>query len=431
MSNSNNFDNILLNFLLNKCNISLDEVLNDIEDMNNKKILDQHTYKITLNTDGRFSTYLPDKSKPSNRRKIVKSSKEALENEIIHYYKNLKKESSAELICLRSFYDEWLKYKSLHTKSSSYLKTIDELWKKYYVNDSIIDIPFVTLNRLTLDVWAHTLVETYNMTKKKYYNTAIIMRQALDLAVEKEIIEKNPFANVKIESKLFKPLKKKADETQVYLTDEQPLIEQEAYNDFKATDETPCLAIPFLFQTGMRLSEVVALQWSDINEEKENCIHVQRMEEKQYTKLPNGKWSNPKRVVTERTKSSAGNRNIYLTTIARDILNQIKQCNLEKGFDNNDYIFLNVNGRITAPALDTRLRKYCRYAGISEKGMHKIRKTYISTLIDCENININYIREQVGHEDERTTYGNYCFNRKSKDRTEYDMEQALVHKKAN
>ena len=58
--------------------------------------------------------------------------------------------------------------------------------------------------------------------------------------------------------------------------------------------------------------------------------------------------------------------------------------------------------------------------------MHKIRKTYISTLIDNENININYIRQQVGHGDERTTYGNYCFNRKSKDMTENEMEKALV-----
>lgn len=63
--------------------------------------------------------------------------------------------------------------------------------------------------------------------------------------------------------------------------------------------------------------------------------------------------------------------------------------------------------------------------------MYQIRKTYISTLIDCEKININYIREQVGYEDEHTTYGNYCFNRKSKDRTEHDMELALVHKKSN
>ena len=59
--------------------------------------------------------------------------------------------------------------------------------------------------------------------------------------------------------------------------------------------------------------------------------------------------------------------------------------------------------------------------------MHKIRKTYISTLIDNENININYIRQMVGHADERTTYGCYCFNRKPKDMTEIEMEKSLVN----
>lgn len=70
----------------------------------------------------------------------------------------------------------------------------------------------------------------------------------------------------------------------------------------------------------MRLSEVVAFKWSDISEEKENCIHIQQMEIKQYKQLVNGKWSNPKRVIVERPKSYAGNRNVYFTTIARDIL---------------------------------------------------------------------------------------------------------------
>lgn len=49
------------------------------------------------------------------------------------------------------------------------------------------------------------------------------------------------------------------------------------------------------------------------------------------------------------------------------------------------------------------------------------------TLIDNDDININYIRQQVGYVDERTTYGNYCFNRRSKDLTEEAMENALVH----
>lgn len=407
-------------------NINLDEVLDNIESMNNKKILEQHPYAITENKDGRFSTYIPDNTKSNHRRKIVKASRELLEKEIIKLYKEREKEKSLENICLYQIYPEWLEFKSLHTDSTAYIKTIDELWRKFYLKDSIINTPLIKLDKYTLDVWAHNLIKQNNMTKKKYYNTTIIMRQALDYAVERNIIAKNPFSSVKIDSKLFKKPKKKADDTQVFLTDEQEQIELEAYKDFKETGSTACLAIPFAFQTGMRISEIVGLKWSDIDEEQKNSIHVQRMESISYTRLPNGKWSNPKRIIIDRTKSDVGNRNVFLTSVTMDILKTIWKTNEEKGYDNSGYIFLDSKGRIKSSSLDSRIRKYCNHINISEKGMHKIRKTYISTLIDNENININYIRQQVGHADERTTYGNYCFNRKSKDMTETEMEKSLV-----
>ncbi len=414
-----------LNNLLKQCNIdNIDEVLDCIEDMTNKQILAKHPYKITQNKDGRFSTYIPDASKPDKRRKIVKPSMESLEKEIIRLYKEREAE---ENISLKKLYPEWLDYKALHTSSSAYIKTIDELWKKFYLDDDIINVPVPDLDKYTLDVWAHSLIKTKQLTKKKYYNAAVIMRQALDYAVDKKLIERNPFRDVRIDSKLFVPVKKKADETQVFLTDEQSRIEAEAYKDFEATQSTACLAIPFAFQTGMRLGEIVALKWSDIGEEKENCIHVQRMETTVYDKLEGGKWSGSRKIVIDRTKSSAGNRNVYLTSIARTILEKIRICNLQKGYDNSGYIFLNDRGRMTSRALNYHIEKYCRLINISTKRMHKIRKTYISTLIDNDNININYIREQVGHEDERTTYRSYCFNRKSKDLTEAEMEKALAH----
>lgn len=408
-------------------NINLDEVLEDIESMTNKKILEQHPYAITQNRDGRFSTYITDSTKPNNRRKVVKPSKELLEKEIIKIYKEREKEKSIKKICLKNFYAEWLDFKSMHTNSSAYIKTIDELWKRYYMDTPIIEIPFAKLDKYTLDKWAHSLIKENSLTKKQYYNMAIIMRQSLELAVEKNIILENPFSKVKIDTKLFKPVKKKSDETQVYLLDEQPLVEKEAYADFEKNNTTASLAIPFAFQTGLRISEIVALKWSDIGEEKENCIHIQRMETKEYERLPDGSWSKEKYIVIERTKSYAGNRNVYLTSIARDILKQVKEHNLANGYGNSEYIFLNCGERVTARYLNTILRRCCANANISEKGMHKIRKTYISTLIDNENININFIREQVGHTDERTTYGNYCFNRKSAIQTAQAMEKALAH----
>lgn len=407
--------------------MDIDEVLDNIETMSNQKILEQHPYAITENKDGRFSTYLTDETKPNNRRKVVKATRELLEREIIKFYKEREKENSVANISLRNFYPEWFAYKSLHTSSSAYMRTIDELWKRYYINDPLVDRPLAKLNEYTLDTWAHSLIKKHNLTKKQYYNMAIIIRQSLDLARKKGIVQNNAFNNFKIDYKLFKPVEKKADETQVFLIEEQPLIEQEAYRDFEESEKSACLAIPFAFQTGLRMSEIVALRWSDVDEEQEHCIHIQRMETKEYEQFPDGTWGKPKRVVIDRTKTMQGNRNVYLTTTARSILEKIHIFNEKKGYGNNGYIFLNENGRVTAPSLNKRIRRYCRKVGISEKGMHKIRKTYISTLIDSEDININYIREQVGHADERTTYGNYCFNRKSKDLTAQSMEKALVH----
>lgn len=64
--------------------------------------------------------------------------------------------------------------------------------------------------------------------------------------------------------------------------------------------------------------------------------------------------------------------------------------------------------------------------------MHKICKTYISTLRVCiytNTISQYKSHQRTGwHEDERTAYGNYCFNRKTKDQTEQDMELALTQK---
>lgn len=154
----------LLN-ILSCSKIDMDEVLDSMESMGNKKILEKHTYAITQNKDGRFSTYVPDDTKPNHRRKIVKPSRELLEKEIIRFYREREAEDSRGEICLRNFYEEWLAYKSLHTNSSSYLKTIDELWKRYYANDPIADVPFVKLDKYRLDRWVHTLIREKALTK--------------------------------------------------------------------------------------------------------------------------------------------------------------------------------------------------------------------------------------------------------------------------
>lgn len=145
--------NDILQYLLSHCKMSLDEIAIEIEieTMSNQKILAQHCYFITENKDGRISSYLPDKTKKNHCRKIVKKTRELLEKQITKFYKEREKQQSIQNTTLRQFYPEWSEYKSLPTNSSVYMRMIDELWKRFYINDPIADRSLVELDECTLD----------------------------------------------------------------------------------------------------------------------------------------------------------------------------------------------------------------------------------------------------------------------------------------
>ncbi|MCD7751615.1 MAG: tyrosine-type recombinase/integrase [Lachnospiraceae bacterium] len=293
--------------------------------------------------------------------------------------------------------------------------------QNYYKDDPIIHIPLVKLEYDTLQEWALRIVKEKKLTKKQYYNLTVIFRQSLEYAVQKKLIPENPFSKVHVDAKLFRSQKKPADETQVFLTDEQPKIVAEAWEDFRKTGAVACLAVPLAFQTGMRLGEIVAIREEDI---QGNYLHVQRMEVRQVQPTGADTWSKQTFTVADYTKSEAGDRKIYLSKNAREIIRTVIESNREHGYSDEGYLFINEKGRVRSEAVDCRIRKYCRHIGIAAKATHKIRKTYISTLIDS-GLNINEIRKLAGHEDERTTYKNYCFNRMTNSETENLLEKAL------
>lgn len=297
---------LLLSIITEDGKMSKEDVLNIVTKMKNEKIIKEHQehYEIWQGTNnGRWYTYLPDKEKKDGRRLIAKSSKEKLTEAIIEYYTTDTIKFEMTKITLATLYKEWLPYKAKHIPSTRSLRIIDEFWKKYYANTLIINIPIINLRKLDLDNWAHDIIHRFDMTKKEYYNMAIIFRQSLDYAVEKDILPINPFNSFKIDSKLFRKFKKKPSNTQVFLTDEQPLIEDTAFQDFSESGYTACLGIPLSRQLGTRIGEIVALEWNDINDEVQDYIHIQRMESKEEKQDEQGNWIPANIIVAEHTKS--------------------------------------------------------------------------------------------------------------------------------
>lgn len=413
----------ILSMLSNSAIISEDDVLDIINMKEKDTILSQHPFNIWQATDGRWKTYLPDETKKNNRHLVAKSSLDSLHLLIVDDYKARNKRiQQSECLTLRKLYPEWCTYKELHITSTTYMHIIDNAWNSFYQGDTIIDKPFDTLDKITLEAWALQKIKDMNLTKKQYYNNTVIIRQAFAYALEKGYIQTNPFEHVKINAKLFRKVPKKEDSTQVYLIGEQKQIVEEALRDFAEKGHTASLAVALHFQLGLRIGELVALKETDING---NYLMIERMEVRKERKKSDGKWTQAGYLVVDHTKTEAGQRSVYLTTEARQYLKMIMNAKKESGFTEDDYLFVDVNGRIHERAVNARIRKYCNHIGIAEKSSHKIRKTYISNLIDS-GLNINKIRAMAGHESEQTTYASYCYSRLSDVETEKLLEKTLI-----
>lgn len=392
-----------------------------------KAILKEHIenfYHIWQNDKGVYLTYLPAKDKPKGRKAVSASTQERLERKIIEFYLEQKKEEEQGAITLRKLYPQWLKIKSLETTASTYIRRIDNDWKRYYEADPIIDKDIKKFTKAYLKEWALSKIREKSLTKKQYYNMAVIIRHILEYAVENEWIPTNLYKSFKIEGKLFRKVKKPEDETQVFLITEQPMIEAEAWKDFYENGYTTALAIPLAFQIGVRLGELTALKTTDLCRDGK-YIHIQRMAQKVERQRPDGTWYPTSWATVDHVKSSAGDRYVYLTKEARRIIKIIMDYNAENNLHEDNFLFFQRGKHITPTAIITRLRKYCNHIDTKQKGVHKIRKSYISALLDA-GININEIRKQVGHEDERTTLHNYAFNRVDPLQNEADMERALA-----
>lgn len=411
--------------------INLDNVRNIMIETKRKEVLSKHKYKIFQGNDSRWKTTVPDKNKKSGRRIIAKSNYEDLVDELIIFYDSLQdSDELKESTCtLNDVFVKWLEVKEVHTNSGSYIKRIYVDWNKYYKGTEITTIPIKYLSQIFLDKWAHQTIKKYNLTRKQYYNMSIIIRQCLDYCCQIKILESNPFKSVTINSKLFRKVRKPKSNTQVFLAKEQMLLFNKANNCFLENPKcTTPLLIMFNFFVGLRIGELTALKWSDI---ENDYLYIHRSEIGDIkVDLSTGEVVKNKFKVVEYTKTDAGDRYVFLNSEAKKILKIVKKVNFEYNRYDDGFIFLNMrNGkRITTDAVSTYLQNLCIKAGITNKSSHKIRKTYISSLFD-HNINIDTIRRMAGHESEKTTLQNYCFDQTDSDELNALLENATTFNK--
>jgi integrase len=409
----NNIPNKLLIDLINYGNLSEDDVLESIYKMKKKKVLEIHPYAITnpKNKDARWQTFV---SEANGRKKISAVSEGRLYQKLFDFY--FIRDTSR--FTIKSLYPEWLKIREEANLSDRTIQRYDNYWNKYYASNSIVNKPLVNIKPDHIEMFFHGCIKNYNMSIKELNNMKYLMKDILKMAVRQEIIGTNPFDVAEIKTYGCKPPNKKSDRSRVYLPDEKKRLFKALNEDIsKHPDVTDAYAVFFLFKTGLRLGEIVAIKECDIDFLNKE-IHIQRMESKK--KDENSKFQN---VIVDYTKTSNGNRFLPLDDYDLKLLKKVISTNAFYDYYDSGYIFVDGQGRTKSREIDNRIRKCCKAANIDVKSAHDIRRTVASEM-HLQGIPIEMIRDYLGHSEISTTWG-YIYDNTAKSERSRMITDAL------
>lgn len=398
----------LLLFYINSGIIDVCDTMSCSEDVVVNKILREvHPYKISYHEKAdRWQTYVKDDTNPKGRKEIVRKRKQDLEKYLLDFYRS--QLNTVKVYTFENLYAEFMEYKEA-TTSKTTVDAYIKAYNRFYKDDSIIKEDLSQLKVPTLRMWLETMIRTHKLNYKSYSKFAVVFNQLFKYAVEMEYLDKNPFDRINVRSLGLYNTPKKNSKDKVFSQSETKDINKVAFDDFAEKPNCVPLAVLLTFQTGLRLGEIVALKWSDVDFESKK-LRVCRFERVQQNYTADYKQlTTCEHVIVEcDTKGEYGERFVDLTEDALYILSLLKDYYKSEKII-SEWLFVNKQGRIHNRAMDLRIRRYCKMVGIKEKSLHKIRSTYISMLRAC-GMSFEKIREEVGHKSILTTANHYCYD---------------------
>ena len=366
-------------------NISLESLEGLVErlklTMKRKEILSRHSSPIKQLPNGRWYTRL-------GGRKIERKSQEDLKSEIIDFY-------DLQEVTINYIFEDYLSRRKGLVAETTW--KFDILYYNKYISNS--EFGKKPVKSLTLDdgysFLKHCLEIKPNMRRKYWTNLRGCLDGMIQYCINKNYISSNPITYLKPTKDMFESKKKIRDCDTVFSKEEQISVCKLAEIESK-TNAIP-LGIVLLFNLGLRIGELCALKWGDI--ESNNYIHIQR--EEVATVNSQGKARGYK--IVDHCKTDAGDRRLLLNNKSKELLERIRHLNntndLPTGIDN--YIFLRRRKGIiktcTTQCFDPRLRRYCRESGMTViKSPHDIRRTVLTKLYFA-GMPLKKIQEFAGH----------------------------------
>tara|TARA_E500000081_G_scaffold134240_1_gene146485 strand:- start:1920 stop:2846 length:927 start_codon:yes stop_codon:yes gene_type:complete len=266
-----------------------------------------------------------------------------------------------------------------------------------------------------------------NRSPKTQREVMAHFRQLLDFAVLKGCVTLNVFRQLASKSGLDYGDSEKAPLSKI----SKEVIHEIAKNIQPLGANAICQRkLMFLFSayTGLRSGEMRAIEWSDVDLDKEEinvnkAIHYKR----QYSVDSKGKRKETGSFeIRHSTKTVNGTRNVPLV---KWLANMLKEYKLQQGSPSGR-VFPSSTGNVLS---GTRLREYlqdaCERANVDRIRWHDLRHYYASILLQVYGGDFNRIKTYMGHASIKTTidiYSHWIENAEEKQEAKDKLNESLA-----
>ena len=397
-------DNEVLNFIMQSAKLDRTTIEREIAMMNKSKYLEEHKYSIFQGKDGKWFTTVPCNDLKSGRRLIKRNTRDALEDAIVEHYEHPQDRSNT----FESVFRKWIDYK--FEMGEICKGTYDRYTQDYtrYVKGTDFEKKHIkTITEDDIEDIIRQVIIGKELKSKAFANFRTLIMGTFKYAKRKKLtqISITPFcADLDLSKRMFRNDSNMVrDKSEVYTENEVKIL-----MDWLIAHPHPLnLGIALDFLSGLRSGELAAMKFSDLSG---NELHVQRQQIRYTDEKGNYIYE-----IVDYTKTIDGDRYVILPQKAIAIIRQLRLLNPW-----SEYAFPDFNKQ----QFNKYLVKACRECKIEYRSMHKIRKTYGTTLID-KGVEDSLIMSQMGHKDIRTTRSYYYFANKDKAHRIEQIENAV------
>lgn len=388
----NLLDEETLQYALESGIINLSYVKDKIEMNKKEKILANHQYKIWKGNDNKWRTYLPN----GEGRKLVKRSTEnSIKDAIIQYYESKEKEEkNTAQYEFKYRFEVWVERQKMCERSDNTIYKYQTDYKRFFSGKDIERMDVRKINETDIiatfkDVLTNKEI-SYKALKSAFgYVNGVFKKSIID-----RVVEKNPcdYVDLQLLKKYCREKTHNVSERTISTSDKKNLE-----NKMEKSDRVIKYAIQLAFCTGMRVGELAALKWSDIDY-RHNILVIQSSEK--YNRLT-------KEYFIANTKNEKI-RKIPLTQEMKDIFEKTRKHEIR----NNclgEFVFSDENGRVHCRILSGWMRTNTMTSEFEHtKSIHAIRRTLNSNM-RCAGVPAPVAAAILGHT-EKVNNENYTYD---------------------